>query len=232
MREIEGLVFDKDGTLFDFRKSWGGWARGLLSELSRDEDHADQMGRAIGFNLKNGDFAPDSPVIAATAADIALALSPHLPHQSAAEITSHINAQAALAPMAPAVPLYPLFSGLKARGLKIGLATNDTETAARAHLTAHGILELFDFVSGYDSGHGPKPAPGMCRAFAHQLGLNPARCAMVGDSLHDLHSGKAAGMTAIAVLTGIATRAELEQDADVVLPDIGAIPDWLDGNSF
>lgn len=227
-RAIDGLVFDKDGTLFDFRKSWGGWARGLLTDMARDSHHADAMGRAIGFDLSTGEFSPDSPVIAATAADIALALATHLPGMSTSEITGHINAAAAMAPMAEAVPLRPLLSGLKARGLKIGLATNDTEAPARAHLQAHGIIDLFDFISGYDSGHGPKPGPGMCRAFASRLGLDPARCAMVGDSLHDLHAGKSAGMMTIAVLTGIAERPELAPAADVVLADIGAIPGWLD----
>lgn len=228
MRAIDGLIFDKDGTLFDFRKSWGGWARGLLSNMARDMSHADEMARAIGFNLKNGDFTPDSPVIAATAADIALSLSPHIPGRSVSEITSHINEAAALADMQEAVPLRPLFTTLKAKGLKIGLATNDTEVAARAHLSAHDVIDLFDFISGYDTGHGAKPGPGMCQAFARTARLSPSRCAMVGDSLHDLHAGKAAGMVTVAVLTGIATREDLAPDADVVLDNIGALPAWLE----
>lgn len=227
-RRIDGLVFDKDGTLFDFRKSWGGWARQLLGGMAKDQEHAHRMGNAIGFDLSNGEFASDSPVIAATAADIALALTSHLPGLSTAEITGHINAAAALAPMAEAVPLRPLLEQLKARGIKLGLATNDTEVPARAHLEAHGIIDLFDFISGYDSGHGPKPGPGMCLAFAAKTGLDPARCAMVGDSLHDLHAGRSAGMIAVAVLTGIATRDELSGSADVVLADVGQLPSWLD----
>jgi phosphoglycolate phosphatase len=225
---IGGLVFDKDGTLFDFRQSWSGWARGFLRDIARDEEHADTLGQAIGFDLAEGSFAPDSPVIAATAAHIATALSEHLPGQSPAQITAHINAAAALAPMAEAVPLRPLLSALRGRGLKIGLATNDTEAPARAHLAAHDISDLFDFVSGYDSGHGPKPGPGMCLAFARHVGLAPEHCVMVGDSLHDLHAGRAAGMRCVAVLTGIAGRDELAPHADVVLDHIGQLPDWLD----
>lgn len=228
---IKGLVLDKDGTLFDFRQSWGGWARSFLKDLARDDSHALRMGRAIGYDLDSGDFAADSPVIAATAADIALALVEHLPGMSAAELTGHINAAAAMAPMAEAVPLRPLLADLRRRGLKLGLATNDTEMPARTHLEAHGIIDLFDFIAGYDSGHGPKPGPGMCLAFARTAGLDPAHCAMVGDSLHDLHAGRAAGMVTVAVLTGIAGREELASAADVVLPDIGALPAWLDGKA-
>ena len=47
---IDGLLFDKDGTLFDFRISWGQWAAGFLSSVARDGEHAEQLGRAIGFD--------------------------------------------------------------------------------------------------------------------------------------------------------------------------------------
>lgn len=226
---IDGIIFDKDGTLFDFRASWGGWARRLLGDLGVDADHSRRMGAAIGFDTGSGLFAPDSPVIAATASDIAACLVPHLPGRSHAEVMAEINARAATAAMSPAVPLKPLLAALKARGLRVGLATNDTEAPARAHLEAHGITGFFDFVAGYDSGYGAKPGPGMCAAFAARFGLDPARVAMVGDSRHDLEAGRAAGMRAVAVLTGIAGPDELAPHADVVLSDIGALPAWLDG---
>ena len=224
---IDGLLFDKDGTLFDFRISWGGWAKGFLSRIARDTAHARRLGQAIGFDLDTGTFAPDSPVIAATAADIAAALVIELPGVTVAELTDRIDASAGQAPMSEAVPLRPLLSALRERGLRLGVATNDSEAPARQHLANHGITDCFDFVSGYDSGHGAKPGPGMCLAFARQLGLDPSRVAMVGDSRHDLEAGRAAGMRTVAVLTGVATRQDLEQHADVVLANIGAIPDWL-----
>lgn len=226
---IDGVVFDKDGTLFDFRKSWGGWAEGFLRSAGRDEAHAVVLGRSIGYDLVAGAFDPDSPVIAGTAADIAEALLPYMPGQSYTQVVKAVNDAAAQAEMAEAVPLRPFLAGLKARGLKIGLATNDTEVPARAHLAAHGITEFFDYVAGYDSGHGPKPGPGMCAAFARSQGLDPARVVMVGDSLHDLEAGRRAGMRTVAVLTGIAGAEELAPHADVVLRDIGALPAWLDG---
>jgi phosphoglycolate phosphatase len=51
---------------------------------------------------------------------------------------------------------------------------------------------------------------------------------MVGDSLHDLRAGRAAGMTTIGVLTGVAGAEELSPSADLILPDIGHLPAWLD----
>ena len=133
--------------------------------------------------------------------------------------------------MVPAVDLPAVLGALRARGLKLGLATNDTEVPARRHLDGAGVLELFDFVAGCDSGYGGKPAPGQLMAFVAQCGLAPARVAMVGDSLHDLDAGRAAGMKAVAVLTGIATRADLEDHADVVLTNIAGLAAWIDGLS-
>ena len=226
---IDGLLFDKDGTLFDFRVSWGRWAQTFLNRIARDAAHARRLGVAIGFDLESGTFAPDSPVIAATASDIAAALLPELPGLTLAELTDRIDASAGQAPMSEAVPLRPLLSALRDRGLRLGVATNDSEAPARQHLANHGITDCFDFISGYDSGHGAKPGPGMCLAFARQTGLDPARVAMVGDSRHDLDAGRAAGMLTVAVLTGIAKREDLEPHADVVLADIGALPAWLSG---
>lgn len=224
---IDGILFDKDGTLFDFRVSWGRWASDFLARIARDAGHKARLGRAIGFDPATGCFSPDSPVIAATAADIAAALALELPGVAVADLRDQIDASAAQAPMSEAVPLRPLLSALRARGLRLGVATNDSEKPARQHLANHGITDCFDFIAGSDSGHGAKPGPGMCLAFARQLGLKPSRVAMVGDSRHDLEAGRAAGMRAIAVLTGIAGREELAPHADVVLVDIGAIPDWL-----
>lgn len=225
---IDALLFDKDGTLFDFRISWGRWASGFLTGIARDAAHADQLGRAIGYDAATQGFAPDSPVIAATAADIAAALLPHLDDISLADLTDRIDDTAGAAPMSEAVPLRPLLTNLRERGLLLGVATNDSEAPARQHLAAHGITDCFDFIAGYDSGHGAKPGPGMCLAFAAACGLPPGRMAMVGDSRHDLQAGRAAGMRTVAVLTGIAEARDLAPLADVVLPDIGALPGWLD----
>lgn len=232
---IAGIVFDKDGTLFDFRKSWGGWAVSLLDDIAtagpqgRTDRH--RLGAAIGFDPDSGTFAADSPVIAATAMDVAAALVPHLPGFTVAGLAARIDLLAAGAPMTPAVPLVPVLSALRARGLRLGMATNDTEAPARAHLAAHGITDLFDFIAGYDSGHGAKPGPGQLLAFAAHTGLRPAQVVMVGDSRHDLVAGRAAGMRTVAVLTGVALAEELAPLADVVMPDIGGLGAWLDTHS-
>ncbi|MCL7463476.1 HAD family hydrolase [Phaeovulum sp. NW3] len=235
---ISAILFDKDGTLFDFHASWGVWARDELLALSAGDDGlAETLAAAIGYSFAPpgpdgrraaGRFAPQSPVIAGTVEEVADLLLPHLRGQDRPALINQMNARAARAPLAPAVPLRPLLADLRGRGLRIGLATNDAEAPARAHLTHAGVLDLFDFVAGYDSGHGAKPAPGQLLAFAAAVGVAPASVVMVGDSRHDLRAGRAAGMRALAVLSGPASAEDLAPEADAVLPDIGAIPAWLD----
>jgi phosphoglycolate phosphatase len=225
---IDGIIFDKDGTLFDFRKSWGQWAALLLADLTPDAAVQRRVAAAIGYLPDTQGFAADSPVIADTPSEIAAVIAPHLPMMTPRAIEVRMNILAADAPMTPAVPLRPLLSALRARGLRLGLATNDSEAPARAHMEQAGITDLMEIIMGCDSGYGGKPAPGMLLAFAQRTGIAPARIAMVGDSRHDLMAGRAAGMYAVAVLTGVAVADDLAPHADVVLPDISHLPDWLD----
>jgi len=229
---IDGIIFDKDGTLLDFEATWGVWASAFLTEISGgDATLAHRLGQAIGFDIPNAQFLPASIAIAGTQAQVAGALVAHLPGISQDHMIERMNSSAAVAPMAEVVPLRPLIERLSARGLHLGVATNDAQDPARAHLQAVGILEFFPFIAGFDTGYGYKPDPGQLVAFAKEFDLAPGRVAMVGDSLHDLHAGRAAGMITIGVLSGPATARELTPQADVILTDIGELPAWIDEQS-
>lgn len=225
---IDALLFDKDGTLFDFAATWEAFARAFLLRITQNDlDRATVVGRTIGFDMIENRFSSDSIVIAGTPSEIADALMPSLPDMEHADIVDLINEEAARAPQAEAVPLIPFLDRLRQQGIKLGVATNDAESPALAHLGSVGIEDRFDFIAGFDSGHGAKPGPGQLLAFAAHVGVDPSRVAMVGDSTHDLKAGRAAGMVTIGVLTGLASPEDLSPLADVVLPDIGHIPAWL-----
>jgi len=226
---VRGIIFDKDGTLFDFGTTWEAWAAAFLLRASEgDRVRAAQIGSHIGFDLVHQKFARDSVAIAGTPEDIADALLPHFEGQSRGDLIAILNHEAAHAPQAEAVPLVPFLDGLRARGLALGVATNDAEAPALAHLEAAGVVAQFDFIAGSDSGYGGKPAPGQLLGFCGETGVPPEAAIMVGDSLHDLRAGRAAGMRTFGVLTGLATVSELAPFADVVRPDIGHLPAWLD----
>lgn len=226
---IRGLVFDKDGTLFDFNATWAGWCDRFVHDLAAgDPGRADALAAALGFDLVRRRFTKTSPMVAGTMEVIVAAVRRIRPDLGEAALRRHILTSTAAAPQVAAAPLGPLFDRLRAAGLTLGVATNDSELPARAHLERAGVLDRFAFVAGYDSGHGAKPGPGMLLAFCAATGIPEEYCVMIGDSRHDLASGRAAGMRTVAVLTGLATADDLAPHADVVLPDIAALPTWLD----
>lgn len=228
MQHIKAILFDKDGTLFDFHSSWAGWAEAELTALAPDDlARRDALAGAIGFDMTHRTFAPGAPIIASTLQETAALMLPHLPGLTLTDLVARLRASGARAQMAPAVPLRPLMTLLRAQGLTLGVATNDAEAAARRHLDRAGIADQFDQILGYDSGFTPKPAPDMLEAFADQTGHDCAQVMMVGDSLHDLVAGRAAGMMTLAVLTGIADTHELSPMADLIAPDIGHLPRLL-----
>ena len=228
MGRIRGVVFDKDGTLFDFQATWGAWSREMiLAESAGDEVLAGRLAEVLGFDLEEGRFRPDSVVIASTVETVAERILGVLPGLEKRALIERMNTRAAEAPQAEVPGLRKSLERLSAMGIALGVATNDTEAPARAHLQAAGIEGMFGFIAGYDSGFGGKPEAGQLLAFAEQAGLAPERCAMVGDSLHDLSAARMAGMAAIGVLTGVAGRDTLGPVADVVLDSVAELPDWI-----
>ena len=222
---FDAIIFDKDGTLFDFQATWSALAEALLDTLSKGDGALRRhLGSIIGFESGVG-FLPSSVMIAGTTEECAAILSNSV-DQSIAEIEDLLNrlgedtAQVAVPHLNATIETLRDFHVL-------GVVTNDSEAPARAHLASVQIAQHFAFVAGYDSGFGSKPEPGQLLAFCQATGTAPDRTAMVGDSLHDLHAGRAAGMATIGVLTGVAEAAELAGHADVVLPDISHIPDWI-----
>ena len=131
-------------------------------------------------------------------------------------------------PPAPVTDLLDLFGRLRARGLKLGIATMDGTAVTEATLVRIVARELIDFVTGWDGGHGTKPDPGMVLGFCAAVDVPPRETAVVGDNLADLAMARAAGAgLAIAVLTGGCPAAALEAEADLVLPSIAELESAL-----
>lgn len=229
--DIDAILFDKDGTLFDFGATWEAWASSFLMRATGgDRARAAEIGHHIGFDLERRAFARDSVVIAGTPGEITCALLPHFPDVDADAFLAMLNDEAATAPQAEAVPLIPFLDGLIRRGLTLGVMTNDSEAVALAHLGEAQVRDRFAFIAGFDSGYGAKPAPEPLLAFCKATGVAPDRAIMVGDSTHDLIAGRRAGMGTVGVLTGMAEAETLAPYADVIFPDIGHLPGWLDGS--
>jgi phosphoglycolate phosphatase len=234
---IKAVLFDKDGTLIDYRATWLAANLAAASELAeaagQERGFADELLRRLGYDPVADRFTEDSPLLWATNAEIATRWSAEPELAPVTDIVLRVERcfadQSAFPPIA-VTDLAALFERLAARGLRLGVATMDNTAATEATLARFGLCERIAFVAGADSGFGLKPEPGMVLAFCTAIGLPPAAVAVVGDNLADIAMARAAGAgLAIAVLTGGCPAAALEARADLVLPSIAALEAALDG---
>ena len=230
-RKLAGVLLDKDGTLIDFQETWGPAVHAMIVALAKgDSALIAAQAEALHFSLERKRFLPTSPIVAGSTADYGGTWGAALGRQDIDALRAEIDAISAVESLKSLAPIdepLAVFAALRAMGLKVGVATNDSEQSALRQIKALGVEDVVDFVAGYNSGHGGKPEPGMVLAFAKLLDVDPSEIAMVGDSLHDLDAGRAAGALTIAVLSGPASREDLEPHADFVIAHIGDLPALL-----
>ena len=98
---------------------------------------------------------------------------------------------------------------LRSRGVLLAVATSKLTTIAAEALLAAGLLPLFALVYGMDAVSRPKPAPDLATKCLDDLGVDPSRAIVVGDAVHDVEMGRAAGCETCAVTYGAQSRDEL-----------------------
>lgn len=106
---------------------------------------------------------------------------------------------------------FDLLASLKGK-VKLALASMNNKPVIDRMLMACGLSEFFDVVLSADEVLNPKPNPEVFLKCASKLGLQPERCVVVEDSVFGVRAAKAARMRCIAVLSGVSSRNELEQE--------------------
>jgi len=230
---IKGILFDKDGTLLDYVATWMPLNhKAALAAAGGDQGLAARLLAASGYDAATDRVLSGSALAASTNREIAAGWAEHLPGREVAELTrllEGIFTQGGRHSATPVAELAPLLGRLKARGLSLGVATSDSEAGAHATLAHFGVVELLDFLAGYDSGFTPKPSPDLVAGFCTATGLVAAEVCVVGDNLHDLEMGRAAGAgLVVGVLTGTSEHGDLAPLADRVLESIVALEALLD----
>ena len=85
--KIKGVLFDKDGTLFDFQKTWNAWSAEMIEHFAAgDAGRRSAIADAVGFDLARQAFDLDSIVIAGTNRQVAECVSAVLPNQNVDEV--------------------------------------------------------------------------------------------------------------------------------------------------
>lgn len=119
---------------------------------------------------------------------------------------------------------------LHALGHPLAVVTSKTEALARRGLSHVHLLPLFDDVIGCDSCARHKPHPEPVLTALERLGRSGGAAYFVGDSVHDIEAGNAAGVATVAALWGPFTREELAPARPThYLERIGDLPALVEG---
>ncbi|WP_113912592.1 HAD-IA family hydrolase [Roseovarius dicentrarchi] len=114
---------------------------------------------------------------------------------------------------------------LKTAGFKVAICTNKPEYLARLLLMRMGALDLFGALIGADTLPVRKPDPEPLREAARRAGGDPARCLLVGDTITDHTTARAAGVPSVLVTFGPNGADMAGLEPDVLLSDFADLPD-------
>jgi HAD superfamily hydrolase (TIGR01509 family) len=218
LSRIRGLLFDVDGTLSDTDDHMVQQLSGFLQPLSwlfRDRDPRNFSRALVMFSETPGNFlysVADRLGLDAVIAGVYNWLAQKRPPQPTEEDD------------------YQMIPGVKEMLAALADRYPLAVVSARDALTTHRFLEYFDLLPFFDSivtsqtCRHTKPFPDPVLFASDQLGLPPDACLMIGDTIVDIRSGKAAGAQTLAVLCGFGTLQELRRaGADLILsttPDL------------
>jgi HAD superfamily hydrolase (TIGR01509 family) len=191
--DTRAILWDLDGTLVDSFRFDLAVCAGILSAHAGRTVHIPEALMREGFALSGSDFwaflfksldahAPAGALEAAHADWLARRLEQAFPvHEGVHEV----------------------LEAARAAGLRQAVVSNNPQDELVKILHNSGLLDRFDVVAGNDgSGRAKKPAPDSYLYAARALGIDPARCAAVEDSLLGLQAARASGAYVIAVATG------------------------------
>jgi pyrophosphatase PpaX len=199
------LLFDLDGTLIDSIELILGAARYAFADSAERAPTDEEWRAGIGIPLQTAlrQFAADD-------AEVDRLFGRYREYQ----LEHHDRLVKAYDGIVDAMV------GFAAAGHPMALVTSKSDWMAEKALVLVGLHALIPVIVGCDScvNHKPHPEP-VERALA-LLHAAPENALFVGDSPHDVQSGRAAGVYTVGVSWGAFTRAEMEASgADTVIDD-------------
>jgi pyrophosphatase PpaX len=131
------------------------------------------------------------------------------------------------------VTVYPgvvdAVAAIRAAGVRTGLVTSKNRSGAIRGLELAGMVRMMDVLVCADEVTNPKPHPEPVEKAVRTLGGDVRETVYVGDSIHDMQSGRAAGVRTAAALWGPFGRSHLDGAApDVWLESPSDLPGLLD----
>lgn len=210
---FDGVIFDLDGTLVD---SLGDIADALNVALA-GLGHPVHDRAAVATMVGDGAAALVRRAIP-TGADEAAVLAAFKQRYGTHSVAS----------TRPFDGVVELLDTLRGRDLPLAILSNKPHAMTLKVVEALFAVETFAHVLGQRDGVPAKPDPTAALALASQLGLDPTRCALVGDSEADIGAARQSGMYAVAVTWGFRPRAQLAAERpDALLDSVAALTNTL-----
>ena len=210
--ETKVIIFDFDGTLCDTRSNIITAFRATMEHLGLDMRDEETCGATIGLTLRDG-FKSMYPEFDDAKIDYCV------------ETYRQIFAERRKELMPDLFPgVKETLEALRKRGYRMTIATSRLTDSLMLFMRHHGIDHYFEYAVGSDSvtHHKPHPEPALKTLAA--LNIAPSEAIMVGDMPVDIAMAHNAGIRAIGVDYGNATREELEAaEADWIVDDITKI---------
>ena len=208
------LIFDLDGTLADTSPDLLGATNAVLAAQGRDLLDLAHLRHMVGFGAR----ALIHQAMVASGAPAKEDDMPALVEIFLAHYRDHIADGTRLFPgVAETLEL------LKAQGARLGVLTNKPQELTDPLLPLLGLRGVFAAV--YGAGRKPytKPDPRIFQDVVTACGGGPA--VMIGDSITDLNTARAAGVSCILMSYGFTPVPARELGADIVLDDFAGLPE-------
>ena len=211
------LIFDLDGTLADTSPDLLGATNAVLTARGRPRLDLDHLRHMVGF----GAMALITQAMEASGAPVTREEIPPLIEIFLDHYRGHIADGTRLFPQ-----VAETLAALKADGARLGVLTNKPQELTDLLLPRLGLETLFSTV--YGAGRKPytKPDPRIFHDVVAELG-DSGPAVMIGDSITDLNTARAAGAPCILMSYGFTPVPAAELGADVVLDDFAQLPDAL-----
>lgn len=210
--ETKVIIFDFDGTLCDTRSNIIIAFRATMEHLGLDMRDEETCGATIGLTLRDG-FKSMYPDFDDAKIDYCV------------ETYRQIFAERRKELMPDLFPgVKETLEALRKRGYRMTIATSRLTDSLMLFMRHHGIDHYFEYAVGSDSVTHHKPHPEPALKTLRELNIAPSEAIMVGDMPVDIAMAHNAGIRAIGVDYGNATREELEAaEADWIVDDITKI---------
>jgi HAD superfamily hydrolase (TIGR01509 family) len=209
---FELVIFDCDGVLVDSERLAVRVEAGYLAELGWPLTEAEIVERFMGRTAEYMDEAIEAQ------------LGSRLP----GDWKDQFQRRYAEAFAAELVPVDGVVQALDQITTPTCVASSGSHQKLRLTLGHTGLYERFEgrIFSGYEVANG-KPAPDLFLHAAARMGAEPARCAVVEDTLYGVLAARAAGMRAFGYAGGLSTPERLAGEATVVFEDMRELPRLL-----